>query len=175
MPQLQKANHKPSVSNTFSISENFILFNQDQHTHIYINIYIYTCIYTHTYIYACVHIKYDLSYQTLLCHFSGGEKVSRGEQRADMDHRGHGRDESKLFYFLQDCALFPGTCVDNGEVEEVWVPRHGSFRGQKYSRGSLNLVSHCHEVPVGSDSLPCNPTSSLTSCVSGSQFPPSVH
>lgn len=65
--------------------------------------------------------------------------------------------------------------VDRGWEEEVRVPRHGSFRGLKHSGDSFNLVNHCHEVSVGSDSLPCNPISSLTSSVPGSQFPPSVH
>lgn len=72
--------------------------------------------------------------------------LSRSEQKADLGHRGHGRDESKLLpYSLQDCALLP--CMRVGEGGEK---RQGSLGGPKQEH--LSPVNHCHVVPAGSES-----------------------
>ena len=66
-----------------------------------------------------------------------------------------GMNQGCFFHFLQDCALYPGMCVGKGWGGEVQVLRYGSFR-------ELNPVNHCHEVSMGSDSLPYKPIFSLT-------------
>lgn len=43
-----------------------------------------------------------------------GGVLSRAEQRADVGHWRHGKDESRLFYFPQNSALLPGMCVGEG-------------------------------------------------------------